>query len=258
MGTIALLALVGLLIPIAASESVWRSHAALLNGIIATVGVGLPLGIVVSVLFLGLRHRRIRREEARTTPVAWELSWPRVEYSSRWRLLGLPLIDIQFGIRAGEKRRSAMGWIAIGDAAVGILVGIGGLSVGIISIGGVALGGLTLGGLGLGLVGCGGVGVGFWAMGGLALGYVASGSCAVAWLAAQGAGAFAHSFAVGGVALAQHANDAAAREFIGSASFFSQADWFMKSGLFALLCFSPMGLMLWQTLRLRRRTRRGR
>ena len=246
------------MIPIAASESLWRSHGALLNVMIAAVGVGLPLAIVVTVLVLGLRHRRIRREEAGQRPAAPELTWPRVEYRSGWRLLGLPLIDIQFGTKAGERRRPAMGWIAIGDAAVGILVGIGGVSVGIISVGGVALGGFTLGGLGLGLIGCGGVGVGFWAMGGLALGYVASGSCAVAWLAAQGAGAFAHGFAVGGVAFAQHANDAAAREFIANTSFFSRADWFMKSGLFALLCFSPMGLMLWQTLRLRRRMRRER
>jgi hypothetical protein len=148
-----------------------------------------------------------------------------------------------------------VGWIAIGEVAVGILAGFGAVSVGIISVGGVALGGLTLGGLGLGLVGCGGVGVGFWAMGGLALGYVASGSCAVAWLAAQGAGAIAHGFAVGGIAFAEHANDAAARELIASTSFFSRAEWFQKSGLFALLCFSPMGLMLWQMIRLRKRVR---
>jgi RNA polymerase sigma factor (sigma-70 family) len=258
MGAITLLALVGLLIPIAASESLWRSHGGLLNGMIAAVGVGLPVGILVSVLVVSLRQRRIRREEHDKSSAVPQLTWPGVEYRSRWQLLGLPLIDVQFGTRAGEKRRPAMGWIAIGDAAVGVLVGIGGLSVGIVSIGGLALGGLTLGGLGLGLVGCGGVGIGCWAMGGLALGYVASGSCAVAWLAAQGAGAVAHGFAVGGVALAEHANDAAAREFIASTSFFSRADWFMKSGLFALLCFSPMGLMLWQTIRLRRRMRRGR
>jgi hypothetical protein len=181
-----------------------------------------------------------------------------VDYRTRWQFLGLPLIDIQMGTRPGEKRRPAVGWIAIGEVAVGILAGFGAVSVGMISLGGVALGGFTLGGLGLGLVGCGGVGIGFWAMGGLALGYVASGTCAVAWLAAQGAGAIAHGFAVGGVAVAQHANDTAAREFIASASFFSRADWFMKSGLFALLCFSPMALMLWQTIRLRKRMRQVR
>lgn len=204
---------------------------------------------------MSLRQRRIRREEHDTSWAVPQLTWPRVECRTRWQLLGLPLIDVPFGTRAGEKRRQAMGWIAIGEVAVGVLAGFGAVSVGVISIGGVALGGLTLGGLGLGLVGCGGVGIGFWAMGGLALGYVASGSCAVAWLAAQGAGAIAHGFAVGGVAVAQHANDAAAREFIASNSFFSRAELFMKSGLFALLCFSPMGLMLWQTLRLRSRIR---
>jgi hypothetical protein len=167
------------------------------------------------------------------------------------------LIDVQFGSRAGEKRRPAIGWIAIGDIAVGVLAAVGGISVGMISVGGVAVGAVTLGGLALGVIGCGGVGVGIWAMGGLALGYMASGSCAIAWLAAQGAGAFAREFAAGGVALAHHANDATAREFFANARFFSGAEWFMKSGLFAVLCFSPMGLMLWQLIRLRRRLRRG-
>ena len=68
MGAISFLALVGLMIPIAASESLWRSHGALLNVMIAAVGVGLPLAIVVTVLVLGLRHRRIRREEAGQRP----------------------------------------------------------------------------------------------------------------------------------------------------------------------------------------------
>jgi hypothetical protein len=260
MGAIALATVVGLLIPILAGESLWRSHAALLNGMIAVVGVGLPLGIVISVFWLSFTQRKIRREEAakrpELRPPVPELTWPRVQYCSRWRLFGIPLIAVQCGRRAGEDRRAAVGWIAIGDIAVGILIGLGGISVGIISIGGVALGAISLGGLALGLSGCGGVGIGGWAMGGLALGYMASGSCAIAWLAAQGAGAMAHGFATGGIALAHHANDAAAREFIAGNNFFSRADGFTKSGWFALICFSPMGLMLWQTIRLRRRLRR--
>jgi hypothetical protein len=260
MGTITLLAIVGLLVPIAASEGLWRSHGTLLNGMVAAVGVGLPVAILISVLALSIRQRRIRREEAgkrlQKAATVPPLTWPRVDYRSRWHFLGLPLIDVQFGCRAAEKRRPAVGWIAIGDIAVGVVAAVGGVSVGLVSVGGVALGAVTLGGLALGVIGCGGVGIGVWALGGLAMGYMASGSCAIAWLAAQGAGALAHEFAAGGVALAEHANDEAAREFIANASFFSRADWFMKSGLFALLCFSPMGLMLWQTIRLRRRLNR--
>jgi hypothetical protein len=81
---------------------------------LAAVGVGLPLGIAISALVLGFKHRRIRREEAARSHekagAVPDWPWPRIEYRSRWQFLGLPLIHIKFGTGAGEKGRLAMGW----------------------------------------------------------------------------------------------------------------------------------------------------
>jgi hypothetical protein len=222
---------------------------------------GTTAGFVILLFLLifwsGRSLRRIRLEEAAKLPsgaMAQEQPyWPRFEYRSPWTLFGLPLIHIKTGRRAGEKLRPAMGWIAIGDAAVGIILAVGGMAVGGISIGGVALGAISLGGAALGLLACGGIGIGVWATGGLAVGYLASGGCAIAWLAAQGGNAIAREFAVGGVAFAHHANDEVARAFIAHHSFFSLAEVAMRSGWFALICWLPMCLVIWQGLRARKR-----
>jgi hypothetical protein len=84
---------------------------------------------------------------------------------------------------------------------------VGGLAVGTISFGGLAIGGLSLAGLSLGLV----------AIGGLAVGFLALGGAAVGWVAAVGGLAVAREFALGGAAIAEHANDEAAREFFQQA-----------------------------------------
>jgi RNA polymerase sigma factor (sigma-70 family) len=163
-------------------------------------------------------------------------------YRSRAALFGLPLIDINVSnpMPPGpsvqgmppRKRRVARGWIAIGDDARGILVGIGhvgrgflaigGRTLGVVSIGGIALGLFAVGGLGLGVVSVAGVAAGVWGFGGLALGWQAAGGAAIgydtavggaatAWHAVYGGAALAHDFAVGGGAWAAHANDDAAK-----------------------------------------------
>jgi hypothetical protein len=119
-----------------------------------------------------------------------------VEYRSNLSVLGLPLIHVATGAIASGiyRRRVAMGWIAVGDVALGIFFSCGGVALGGISVGGASLGVLSLGGLAFGAA----------AVGGLAVGVLALGGAAFAWYTAIGGVAVAHDYAVGGVAFAQH------------------------------------------------------
>lgn len=137
-------------------------------------------------------------------------------YRSKAALLGLPLVDIAIGPPAGEtafRRGVARGWIAVGDIAFGPLLAVGGIAAGGLTIGGLAVGLLDLAGLAVGVYTLGGLSAGFWAAGGLALG----------WFGAVGGGAISHAHAVGGMAVAPHANDAIARAYLGHSLFLRSA-----------------------------------
>lgn len=158
-------------------------------------------------------------------------------WTSHWRFLGMPLVDIQFHSPSATSLehlqpappKFARGWIALGDRACGAIA-MGGIAVGGIAIGGVGIGGITFGGLGLGLVslsGCsvglvsiGGLALGFIAAGGMALGWLAFGGAAIAWRAAKGGLAIARDYALGGAAMAAHANDAVAKKYFEDSSLF--------------------------------------
>ena len=144
---------------------------------------------------------------------AWVKSYRGRSYQSNARFLGVPWIDIQVsdqGDVSGPK--TASGWIAIGDRAHGILLGMGGIARGLVAFGGFAYGGLAFGGLAVGLLGLGGAGlgviaigggaIGYQAIGGGAIGYDACGGAAVGWNSAAGGGAIAHHAAFGGGAYA--------------------------------------------------------
>ncbi len=143
-----------------------------------------------------------------------------MNYQSRARLLGLPLVHIATGqhLDGGYRRGIAKGWIAIGDIAIGVLFGAGGLATGAVCVGGLAAGGLAIGGLVMGLAAVGGLAFGFLAVGGAALG--SSG--------ALGGLAIAGEFARGGVALAFHANDLSADEYFNGHPFFRSASLLMQ------------------------------
>ena len=128
-----------------------------------------------------------------------------MEYRSKASLLGLPLVHVATGaIRNGRPVRGiARGWIAVGDVSFGVLLSIGGLAFGGFAFGGMAVGVLCLGGLAVGAL----------AMGGGAVGYLAAGGGAIAIRAALGGLAIARDYALGGSAVARHANDEAARSF---------------------------------------------
>ena len=125
----------------------------------------------------------------------------------------MPWIDIQVSDLEEEQiPKTASGWIAIGDRANGILIGIGGIARGFVALGGFAYGGLAIGGLAVGLLGLGGASlgviaigggaIGYQAIGGGAIGYDACAGAALGWNSAAGGGAIAHHAAFGGGATA--------------------------------------------------------
>jgi hypothetical protein len=130
------------------------------------------------------------------------------------------LLHVRFNCVEAGKTLPAKGWIAVGDRAYGILFAFGAIAVGGISCGPLAVGLVALGGFGIGLFAFGGLAVGFAAMGGAAVGYVAFGGGAIGWLGASGGAVLARHFALGGGAIAQHANDRAAQAFMHGSYFF--------------------------------------
>jgi RNA polymerase sigma factor (sigma-70 family) len=240
----------------------WAAHVWLF----AALGIGIPLAFTTFILVAAARHnrelRRIREEERRRHPDLFDqpeavAPWAFKEYRSRWTLFGLPLVHVRCGAPAGEKVRPAVGWIALGDRAVGVLFAAGGVAVGAVSLGGVSIGLIALGGVSAGLLALGGFAVGGLALGGAAVGIVAAGGFATGWLGAEGGLAVAREFALGGQAIARHANDAAAREF------FNQYPWLdltkaANRNWFVALCWMPMVFVVWQAIVARRRTRRQR
>jgi RNA polymerase sigma factor (sigma-70 family) len=183
------------------------------------LGVGVAYLVVVAALTVWMRQclRKISQQEITDGHPA-PASAPVFEYRSKHSVLGLPLVHIRF--RGGLERGPVKAWIAAGDSAVGMIFAYGGLAIAPISFGGLAVGLLTIGGFAIGLVTFGGFSLGPWAIGGMAAGWQAFGGCAIAWWGAQGGVAVAHDFALGVVALARHANDAAAREFFTNSGFF--------------------------------------
>ena len=185
--------------------------------------------------------------------------WRGRVWQSSWKLFGLPLIDIhvsdpqpaavQTNPLIPPTPRCALGWIAIGDEARGVLLALGnkayggiafgGIAVGVIACGGIAVGGLALGGMAFGIIAYGGGAVGGLALGGVGLGYQAAGGLAVAWdvavgglalaqHAAFGGCAMARDLAVGGAAQALHANDAVAEAVLLNHPLKRGMDWYTE------------------------------
>lgn len=229
----------------------WKQHPVL----VIALGWAVCMSWVVFVcMFTWRYHRtmmRLREEEQQRHPELFQAKPPleTFEYRSRATLFGLPLVHWRsFGKvrKPGEKVQPAIGWIACGERAYGILYASGGVAVGAISNGGLSIGLLAFGGLSIGLLAFGGFAVGAVALGGGAIGLVASGGMALGWHAAMGGMVAAHELACGGAALGNHVNDFVAREF------FLRHHWldFTQAGprnLFWVLCFGPMSvqMMFW-------------
>jgi len=130
------------------------------------------------------------------------------EYKSKWKLLGIPLVHLQFATKE-KGENPAVGWIAFGDKAYGVLFAFGGYAVGGISVGIFSLGVVTCSCVGVGIIGMGTVGIGLLGLGAVAIGYKAFGSLsALGWESAWGPGfAIAKDGAIGAIAYAKEVNN---------------------------------------------------
>ena len=206
-------------------------------GFVAVVG---PYG-----LWIARKQIRIRKEEAKQSvdPRFISQSQP-YEYRSPRTFLGFPLLHVRFNCVAAGKTLPAKGWIAVGNRAYGIVFAAGTIAVGGISCGPLAVGLLALGGCGIGLFAFGGLALGFAAIGGAAVGYLAFGGGAIGWLGASGGAVVARHFALGGGAIAQHANDQAAQAFMQGSTFF-RYEWTVFNILIVLSWLLPPALSLY-------------
>jgi len=202
---------------------------------------GLPIAglFLLCVAWIAMRVLRYQRERrllraaafsddplalAKTREFCSRWNEANKEYKSRWTLLGLPLIHVNWTKSPDGGYSVAKGWIAMGGVAYGVLFAFGGVAVGAISCGGVAVGLLTVGGLAMGALPWGAMGVGIWAMGMVAIGWKAAGLCALGWHSASASVlAMGGQYAWGVVATANHTKDAVAAEFF-------TYDWFFRLG----------------------------
>ena len=141
----------------------------------------------------------------------------------------------------------AVGWVAIGDRAVGVLFALGALAAGGVSVGSVSAGVVAVGGVSVGLVSLGGVSVGLLVLGSVAVGVVALGGLSYGWTAALGAVAVARDFAFGGLAIGEHANDAAARAF--AVEHHLGTTFYVLLAAVFVLAVLPNALLAWRTRR---------
>ncbi|MGA2243216.1 MAG: sigma-70 family RNA polymerase sigma factor [Verrucomicrobiota bacterium] len=220
------------------------------------IGLVLPFTFVVFARGIWLwRTRRKFVAELTAKGATVNPARPAWEYRSKFVLLGLPFIHIRVSGGLTVPRMPVKAWIAAGDCAVGLLFAFGGIAIAPVSIGGLAMGLLPFGGCAVGLLVLGGFSLGVWAFGGLALGWQVFGGCAIAWNAALGGVAIAHDFAFGGIAHAAQANNAIARQFIGTNLFFQNAPIILRYlAWLNLLWVIPM-LAWWRIVACSRRQR---
>ncbi len=172
-----------------------------------------------------LRHMRwLRSEERRLRPelfgdVRDQVGSPDQVYRSRLELFGVPLVNIRFASPdAGAP--PVFGWFAGGDRAYGLVAAWGAWAVAPFSVGSVAIGLVAVGNFSVGLLSLGTVALGWVAIGCASVGMKAyAWLSALGWSSAHGAGfSVARIAAEGPVAIAAHANDAAARALLANPS----------------------------------------
>ena len=204
---------------------------------VVVLAFGYVLALLGMIFWGNARVAQIRKETGTLdTPSAGTKEMPKflhrwqepAEFDSPTRLLGLPLVSIRFNGDTGEtlSRRPAVGWIAIGDKAYGVLFASGSVAVGGIAFGAIGIGVFAFAGTAFGLLPLGGMAIGAMAIGGIAAGTYAFGGCALGWQGAMGGVAVANDMAIGGLAVAENANNDVAKEFFASHWFFSIADLF--------------------------------
>jgi RNA polymerase sigma factor (sigma-70 family) len=187
-----------------------RANPALHTGFVVALLL-LHFGFLLGLAAWGRNQLRAMRhtadaQDAPPTSASGHSISRRIDYRSKWTLLGLPLIHIRFGDYYAREFGLARGWIALGDTAVGVLF----------AAGWIATGGIALAPVSFGLIAHGILATGALAFGVHAVGLVAAGAVAWGWLGAWGAIALSETCAVGAQAFAPHANDEVAHTFFAT------------------------------------------
>ncbi len=236
----------------------WPERAVLL-AVLSQVGVfGFGVGYSLMTVRMLKRMRvlrageRLRRPELFAAPEDQKGS-EKGEYRSRAAFLGFPLVHVKLAM-AEEGQKPAVGWIAAGDRAYGLLFAWGGITVAPISVGIVSFGLVTAGAVGIGLVGMGMIGAGVLGMGAVGLGYKAYASTsALGWESAFSQGfSIAKEAAIGPIAYANEVNNAVASS-IANLSTADQTYTFIL-GILAAVVIIPV---VWYARAVRKRFRKS-
>jgi RNA polymerase sigma factor (sigma-70 family) len=229
-------------------KSLAMSHPRLFTGVLLVVVNG---WIPATGLLIIWMRRKLRELNGPTVQRAASRGRTTFEFRSQTRFLGLPLIHVRLGSTWASQGDAVKAWIAIADdLAVGGLFAFGGTAIAPICFGGFALGGLVFGGFGAGILCYAGFGIGGWVVGGMVSGIMAVGGCVFGLKAAMGGIAIAQQFAVGGVALATHANDSLADAFMKGSFFFQNALLLVTRWLWPTLLLSLVPtFLIWRATR---------
>ncbi len=179
---------------------------------------------VISYLYLAYRMltktKELRAKERIFNPQAFhresdQKNSKHREYKSRIKILGVPLFHFQFGTPEKDDK-AAVGWIAGGSTAYGLVFAWGGVATAPISVGIISFGIISIGAVGFGLLGLGTIGIGVIGFGASAIGYKAYGSLsALGWESAFSGGfAMAKEAAMAPIAFAEHVNNEYASSII--------------------------------------------
>jgi RNA polymerase sigma factor (sigma-70 family) len=185
--------------------------------------------IIITAWSLRRRHK-IAAIDALNPLVARQK--PAHEYRSPVTLLGFPLFHMRLDRNSVTGLKPVVAWIAIGECPIGLLFAFGNSAIAPIAIGGGALGIIAFGGCAIGLLAIGGFTIAWGSFGGLALGYQSYGGFALGLHAAVGGIAIAHSYALGDIALAAHANNSLAQSALSHEAFFRATQFLAKYMLF--------------------------
>ncbi|MDA7633349.1 sigma-70 family RNA polymerase sigma factor [bacterium] len=211
---------------------------------VLVVGFIAGYGVMTARLLKGMRALRTAERLRRPDLFASTDDQPgsrKGEYKSRLTFLGLPLFHAKFAMPE-EGDKPAVGWVAAGDRAYGLLFAWGGFVVAPISVGIVSIGILSVGAVGFGVVGLGTVGVGLLAIGASAIGYKAYGTMSgLGWESAFSQGfSIAKEAAIGPIAYAEQINNELAASILN----LSMADQSFATilGIMAILVIVPVVL----------------
>ena len=229
-----------------------KNEPALFFALLFSQTIGIYFLTICFFVFKTLAGRRRYLAKLLADEYAGNFPAAAYEYRSRWSLFGLPLVHVRLGDRFDVMRGPVKAWIAIGGShAVGVIFASGGLAIAPLSFGGIAIGLLPFGAISLGIFSIGAVCLGVWSFGALAVGWQVSCGVGIAWNAAVGGIAFAHDFALGGLAHAAQANTEIARQFFQQSWFFRCARFISNHGLWMIFII-PVSLQARIAARARR------